>query len=138
MAKKLFHTYVEKDELVLAVRISQDMKKRISLSMSKQGLSAKKRSEWFRRAILSLNNGFIENEEYFLSSLGLYWNNEPSKPIPVYLVGESRAAFLEMEKSGEKGLADAKGLRTRILVMAAHLAMIDDGSADMPSIKIRR
>ena len=122
-------------DLTVSARLPEDHLRRIKLSLLRSGLGPKKRSEWFRRAVLALYEDANKSPDDFISSLSLYENTEPGPPTPIYLKGDSARAFLELERRAGVGLADKSAVRTRLALMAADLGIFRDGTADIPTIE---
>lgn len=135
MAKKqltIKNSLASPENINLSIRLSESLKRRITVSMDLRGMGVRKRSEWFRQAIIALSRDAKKSPEIFLSSLMLYENDDPGEMMLIRLSGDAAQAFLYLEKTAKPQFREQTGLRTKVVYMSAHIQLLKEGLADIP------
>jgi hypothetical protein len=80
-------------------------------------------------AFMSLLRMAKDDREGYLGSLNLYNNQPGGRSIQITLNMEGAQAFQKLFTVAEQSAIEQKGLITRLVLMAAHLQLLNEGVA---------
>lgn len=112
---------------LLSVRFPADILRHIKVAMVRGGYSSRKRSQWIREAVSHLAVMAGEQREEFLAAVEHYVTEGAEKGIQITLSDGALRDFETLLASAKRGGFAEEGLRTRLLFMACHLRLLDEG-----------
>jgi hypothetical protein len=121
--------FTDDSKRLLSVRLPITILNQISISLANRGLGKKGRSLWFRMAFASLLEMAKNDREGYLGSLNLYNNQSAGRSIQITLNSQGRKAFDVLLDMAVQSAIDQKGIITRLVLMAAHLQLLNEGIA---------